>query len=301
MRLLVTGANGQLGWELSRRLISLGAVIALGRDQCDLAQPSRLPDIIRRINPDVIVNAAAYTAVDKAELEEEFAVMVNGKSVGVLAEEARRVGAILVHYSTDYVFDGTKKAPYSEEDMPCPTNAYGRSKLAGETAIQRLAGAYIILRTSWVYAARGRNFVRTILKSTHKCELQIVADQVGAPTWAREIADATAVIIRTIVQEREERRFASGLFNLTASGATSWHGFAQAILELGELNGLICGCNVPLLRPVRSEEYPLSAVRPKNSRLAGEGVRGRFGISLPHWKEALAHCLAEMRPSAQVC
>lgn len=165
---MVTGANGQLGWELSRRLTFLGEVIALGPDQCDPAQPARLPDIIRGLNPDVIVNAAGYTAVDKAEQEEELAFTVNAESVGVLEEDARRTGAILVHYSTDYVFDGKKSAPYSEEDTPCPINVYGRSKLAGETAIREPADAYVILRTTRVYAARSHNFVRTILRLVHE-------------------------------------------------------------------------------------------------------------------------------------
>lgn len=300
MRLLVTGAKGQLGWELSHSLTSLGEVIALGRERCDLAQPERLPDIIRGINPDVIVNAAAYTAVDKAEQEEELALTVNGKSVGVLSQEAHRAGALLVHYSTDYVFDGKKNAPYTEEDVPCPINAYGRSKLAGDTAIRELAGAYVILRTSWIYAGRGHNFVRTILRLAHeRKELQIVADQVGAPTWARDIADATAVIIQAIVRERAEGRFASGLFNLTASGVASRHGFAQAILELVKSNGLFCGNDLPQLHPIRSEDYPLPAARPKNSRLAGDRVRDQFAVSLPDWKQALALCLAEMQSRAQ--
>ncbi|MGD0025509.1 MAG: dTDP-4-dehydrorhamnose reductase [Xanthobacteraceae bacterium] len=296
MRLLVTGANGQVGWELNRRLISLGEVIALGRAQCDLAQPERLPDIVRSIKPDVIVNAAAYTAVDKAEQEEELAFTVNGKSVGALAEEARRAGALLIHYSTDYVFDGNKSAPYSEEDTPCPINAYGRSKLAGERAVPHAADGYIILRTSWIYAARGRNFLQTVLRlAREREELQIVCDQVGAPTWARDIAEATALVVQTAIRERREGRFASGLFHMTASGAASWYDFAAAILEHGNAYGLLSAARRPRLYAITSEQYRLPAARPKNSRLAGDRLRERFGIVLPDWREALPLCLKEIK------
>ncbi len=295
MRLLVMGANGQVGWELSRSLLPLGEVIALDRCQCDLSRPERLPALIRSINPDVIVNAAAYTAVDKAEDEEALAMIVNGTAVGVLAEEARIAGAFLVHYSTDYVFDGTKKAPYTEEDAPNPINAYGRSKLAGETAVRQVAGgAYIILRTSWVYAARGNNFVQTVLRlAREREELRIVGDQVGAPTWGRNIADATALIVRTICRERTEGQFESGLFNLTASGDTSWYGFAETILEqasehLGSRN------EGPKLQSISSVEYPLAAARPRNSRLTSERLLTRFGIVLPNWQRALALCMQDI-------
>jgi dTDP-4-dehydrorhamnose reductase len=293
MRLLLTGASGQIGWELSRSLSPLGEVIALGRDQCDLAHPERLPSVLRGIKPDIIVNAAAYTAVDNAEHEEALALTVNGKSVAVLAEEARRAGALLVHYSTDYVFDGTKNTPYTEADVPCPINAYGRTKLAGDTAVRELGGAYIILRTSWVYAARGHNFMRTVLQLARERErLRIVSDQVGAPTWARDIAEATTVIIQAVACERAEGRFTSGLFNLTASGTTSWHGFAQAILEAAK--GSVCAQGMPRLDPIRSEDYPSAAARPKNSRLTCDRINERFGVSPVGWKHALALCLAEV-------
>jgi len=295
MRLLLTGASGQLGWELSSSLSPLGEVIALGRDQCDLTHPERLPSVLRSIKPDIVVNAAAYTAVDNAEQEEELALTVNGKSVAVLAEETRRAGAVLVHYSTDYVFDGTKNAPYTEADVPCPINAYGRTKLAGDTAVRELGGAYIILRTSWVYGVHGHNFMRTILRLARAREqLPIVCDQVGAPTWARDIAEATTVIIQSVACERAEGRFASSLFNLTASGSTSWHGFAQAILEAAKGSGLLCAQGLPQLDPIRSEDYPSPAARPKNSRLTCDRIKERFGVSLVDWKHALALCLAEV-------
>jgi dTDP-4-dehydrorhamnose reductase len=278
----------------------LGEIIALGRDQCDLAQPERLPAIIRSIKPDVIVNAAAYTAVDKAEQEEALAFTINGRSVAVMAEEAQSAGALLVHYSTDYVFDGQKSEPYTEDDAPCPINAYGWSKLSGEVSIREIGGAYVILRTSWIYAARGQNFVRTILKRAPEGEaLKIVSDQIGAPTWARDVAESTAFIIQAIVRERAENRFVSGLFNLTASGATSWYGFAKSILDLAKRNGLYRN-TLPQLYPICSDEYPLPAARPKNSCLAGDRVRNRFAISVPDWKLGLAHCVAEMQSCTQV-
>jgi dTDP-4-dehydrorhamnose reductase len=296
MRLLVTGANGQVGWELSRCLMPLGNVVALDHRRCDLSQPELLPNLIHSIKPDIIVNAAAYTAVDKAEQEEQLATTVNGTAVGVLAEESRKAGILLVHYSTDYVFDGVKQTPYTEEDAPNPINAYGRSKLAGDVAVRQAGGAYVILRTSWVYARRRQNFVRTILRLAGKGgDLRIVDDQIGAPTWARNIADATALIVRTVCQERAQGQFASGLFNLTASGATSWYGFAKAILEEVTRHALLSAQALPQLKPIPSEAYPLPAARPKNSRLAEDRLSKRFGFELPDWKQGLSLCIEEMK------
>lgn len=301
MRLMVTGANGQVGWELRRSLAALGSVTALDRSQCDLARPERLPDLVRSLRPDVIVNAAAYTAVDDAEREEDLATAVNGAAVGVLAREAARAGALFVHYSTDYVFDGCKATPYTEDDPPCPVNAYGRSKLAGETAVARAGGEWLILRTSWVYGLRGKNFLRTILALLReRDELRVVADQIGAPTWATEIAHATAAVVEAAAHERTEGRFAPGLFHLTAAGATSWHGFATAILAAATRGGLLAGDRVARLSAITSEDYPRPAARPKNSRLAGERLRGRFGVALQGWEEGLRLCLEEMRAGAPV-
>ena len=300
MRLLVTGARGQVGWELSRSLMPLGDVVALDRRQGDFSRPELLPGLIRSIKPDVIVNAAAYTAVDKAEREEKLASTINGTAVGVIAEEARKAGILLVHYSTDYVFDGAKQTPYSEEDAPNPINVYGRSKLAGDAAVRQAGGGYVILRTSWVYAGRGHNFLDTILRlASEREELRIVDDQIGAPTCARDIADATALIIRAICQEQAQGQFASGLFNLTASGATSWHGFAKAILEDATRYALLPAQHLPQLKPIPSEEYPTPAARPKNSRLAGDRISKRFGIALPDWKQGLARCIEEMKTGEQ--
>jgi dTDP-4-dehydrorhamnose reductase len=295
MKLMVTGANGQVGWELRRSLAALGSVTALDRSQCDLAQPSRLPDVVRAVKPDVIVNAAAYTAVDDAEREEALATTVNGTAAGVLAQEAARTGALLVHYSTDYVFDGRKEGRYAEDDPPCPVNAYGRSKLAGEAAVRQAGGSWLVLRTSWVYGVRGRNFLRTMLAlMRERDELRIVSDQTGAPTWAAEIAQATAAVIESAAHERTEGRFSSGLFHLTASGATSWHGFAAAILNGAKRHALLTR-PAPCLVPIASEDYPRPAARPKNSRLATDRLRQRFGVALPEWEEGLSLCLEEMR------
>ena len=296
MRLLITGADGQIGWELRRSILPLGEVIAMGRHACDLSRPQELPRIIRETRPDIVVNAAAYTAVDKAEEEEALATMINGAAVGVIAEEVRKLGALLIHFSTDYVFDGTKAGPYTEDDAQHPINAYGRSKLVGERAIEQCSGDHLILRTSWIYAARGRNFLNTVLRlARERDELRMVADQIGAPTWAREIADATATIARQARQEVEQGHFKSGIFNVTAAGATSWYGFAEAIVAQTKLRaGIESG---PKVLPISSADYPVPAARPKNSRLAGERVRQRFGIALDDWKQGLAGCMAETASS----
>src|SRR5450759_1353122 len=200
----------------------------------------------------------------------------------------------------DYVFDGVKQMPYTEEDAPNPINVYGRSKLAGDTAVRQAGGAYVILRTSWVYAGRRHNFLGTILRlASEREELRIVDDQIGAPTWARNIADATVLIVRVVCQEQAHGQFAFGLFNLTASGATSWHGFAKAILEDATRYALLPVQHLPQLKPIPSEEYPLPAVRPKNSRLAGDRISMRFGIALPDWKQGLALCIEEMKMAEQ--
>jgi len=296
VNLLLTARTGQVGAQLVAALAPLGTVIALEHSKFDLSRPDGLPSIIRGIAPDVIVNAAAYTAVDDAEREEGLATTVNGTAVGVIAEEARRTGALLVHYSTDYVFDGRKDAPYVEDDPPCPINAYGRSKLAGETAIREVGGAHVVLRTSWVYGARCRNFLRTILGLLReRDELRIVADQIGAPTRATEIAETTAAIIAAAGRERLEGRFAPGLFHLTTAGATSWHGFAAQILDSARECGLLPAGRAPRLVAVTTEEYPRPAARPKNSQLAGELLKKRFGLALPPWQEGLSRCLEEIR------
>ena len=234
-RILITGKNGQVGFELQRSMAGQGQVIAVGRDEMDLSNPDSIRRVVRDIVPDLIINAAAYTAVDLAESEPELALAINGVAPGILAEEAKRLGAALIHYSTDYVFDGGKGKPYTEDDAPCPINVYGRTKLAGERAIQAVDAPHLILRTSWVYGARGKNFLLTILRlARERDKLSIVDDQVGAPTWSRAIAAGTKDILGRLGyggpgfgDACAERR---GIYNFSAAGQTSWHGFAAAIL-----------------------------------------------------------------------
>ena len=290
MRLLVIGANGQVGCELRQSLAPLGEVIALDRAACDLARPAEVARILRAATPDIIVNAAAYTAVDRAEQEEELATLINGTAVGEIAQAARQLGALLIHYSTDYVFDGRKDAPYAEDDVPSPISAYGRSKLAGERAIAQCGGRYLIVRTSWIYAARGHNFLKTVLRlAGERDELRIVDDQIGAPTWARDLAAATAIMTRQARQEIARDDFESGLFHVTGSGATSWFVFAQAVVKQAEQSGLLARKSKVV--PIASSEYPVAATRPKNSRLSGARARHRFQIALPEWEQSLAVCM----------
>ncbi len=279
MKILLTGRNGQVGWELVRALAPLGQVVACDRAQLDLAAPDRIADAVRAAKPDVLVNAAAYTAVDQAEREPAAAQVINAAAVAVLAEEAKRAGAMLVHFSTDYVFDGAKETPYVEEDVPNPLNEYGRSKLAGEEAIRETGGPHLILRTSWVYSARGRNFFLTMKRLLRETpEVRVIVDQVGAPTCAAAIADATAAILR--MRDRQP----SGVYHLSASGSTSWHGFATAIARLERSAARVV--------PIPSEAYPSPARRPRNSRLSNEKALREFGVALASWEDGLKAVVA---------
>ena len=275
MNILLIGRNGQVGWELERTLQPLGAVKATDRTMLDLADPGALRKAVQEAKPDLIVNAAAYTAVDKAESEPDVAMQINGVAPGVLAEEVKRLGALLVHYSTDYVFDGSKLSPYREEDAVNPLSVYGRTKLEGEARIQASGCRYLLFRTSWVYAKRGRNFPLAILERARKGEaLRVVGDQVGAPTSAAAIARAT---LACLFQEGQ------GLFHMSASGSTSWYGFARAIVAAKGPQASIT--------EITSSEYPTPARRPRNSRLDCSRLRGTFGLSLPDWREDLAQTL----------
>lgn len=279
MKILLTGRNGQVGWELERSLAPLGEVIATDRAVLDLADPESIRRVVREAMPAVIVNAAAYTGVDRAESEPEAAMRVNGAAPGVLAAEARRLGALLVHYSTDYVFDGAKEAPYAEGDRTNPLNVYGKSKLEGEQAVVASGCRHLILRTAWVYSARGNNFLLTILRrAREQAELRVVNDQIGAPTSAVAIARATAAVLR---QERRQ-----GIFHMSASGKTSWHGFAEAIVARAGLATRIVG--------IRSEDYPTAARRPRNSLLDNARLNAAFGIALEDWRGPLAAVMAEV-------
>jgi dTDP-4-dehydrorhamnose reductase len=232
MKILLFGKNGQVGWELNRAMQPLGEVVALGREDADFSEPESLRELVNKSKPDVIVNAAAYTAVDKAEEEEDLALLINGKAVEVLADEALKLDALLIHFSTDYVFDGGKDSPYSEDDEPGPINVYGRTKLAGEHAIKSSGCDYLIFRTSWVYASRGNNFLLTVLKlAAEREELKVVSDQSGTPTSARLIAETTCLCVSQSMRDKTDGCFSSGLYHLAASGYTSWHGFANEIVK----------------------------------------------------------------------
>ncbi|MEQ1545165.1 dTDP-4-dehydrorhamnose reductase [Methyloglobulus sp.] len=293
MKILLTGATGQVGWELARTLLPLGEVIAVNRTQADLADLTSLIAVIQHHKPDVIVNPAAYTAVDKAETEQALAFLINAEAPGVLAEEAKKIGALLVHYSTDYVFDGTKSTPYTETDSPNPINTYGQSKLAGEQVIQSVAGDYLILRTSWVYAARGNNFLKTILRlAAEREELKIVVDQIGSPTWARLIAETTAHIVRQAMTERRDNSFNSSLYHLTSIGDTSWHSFAEKIVDIVHEQEKIA-LKIRAILPIPTSNYPLPAQRPANSRLATNRLEQQFGLTMPSWDNALRLCMQE--------
>lgn len=294
-RILLLGRDGQVGWELQRSLAPVGAVLALGRAEADLEQLDALGGIVRREAPDLIVNAAAYTAVDKAESEPDLAMTVNAHAVGVLAEEARKIGAVLVHYSTDYVFDGSKPVSYTEEDRPNPLSVYGRTKLEGEHAIQATGCKHLIFRTSWVYAARGRNFVKTILRlAQDRDELKVVADQFGAPTSAELIADTTALCVNTIMQRLERFAEVEGIYHLVASGDTSWHDYAKSIVETATQLGWPLKLVSNSIYPIATSEYPLPAKRPSNSRLATTKLSRVFGIEPPLWHIHLKRVLEEL-------
>ncbi|MES2934278.1 MAG: dTDP-4-dehydrorhamnose reductase [Pseudomonadota bacterium] len=291
MKILVTGKTGQVGYELERSLQGLGQVIALDRAQMDLSNLAQVREVIRSIKPQLIVNPAAYTAVDQAEKEPELAMRINAEAPGVMAEEARTIGAAMIHYSTDYVFDGSKNSPYVETDPTCPINVYGRSKLAGEQAIQAADIPHLILRTSWVYGMRGKNFLLTMLRLAQERDaLRIIGDQHGAPTWCRTIADTTAHIVAQMRRAGEpgevlpaQLKPYSGIYHLTALGHTTWCGFAESILAHSSVP------KKPTLTPIRTEEYPLPAARPLNSRLSCERLRTTF-CDLPVWHEALRLC-----------
>jgi len=289
-RILLTGANGQVGWELRRTLACVGEVVAMDAEDMDLADAGAVRRVVREQAPNIIVNSAAYTAVDTAESEVEKAHAINAVAPGILASEAERLGAMLVHYSTDYVFDGSGAAPWQEGDAPNPLNVYGASKLAGEQAVQSACRRHLIFRTSWVYGGRGANFLLTMRRLIRqRPELKIVADQVGAPTWSRMLAEATAQIVaQQILLTGEDSRSPSwGLYHMSNAGETSWHGFAEAIQELDPPD------QPAHLQPIPSSEYPTPAKRPLNSRLDNERLATTFGLRLPHWRHALKLCLDE--------
>jgi len=295
VKILVTGVGGQVGWELMRACQPLGEVVGVGRAQADLADPEAIRAVVRRERPRVILNPAAYTAVDQAEREEALALRINRDAVAILAEEAMRLGALLVHYSTDYVFDGKLARPYREDDAPHPIGVYGRSKLAGEEALRASACDWLCLRTSWLYAARGRNFLRTILRlAGEREELRVVDDQIGAPTAARLVADASAQIIARTLVERAAGTFASAVLHLSAGGAISWHGFAERVVAAARAQPRAPDMRVRRIVPIASDEYPQAAPRPRNSRLDCGALARRYDLELPRWEAGLALCVEEL-------
>ena len=306
-KILLTGVNGQVGWELRRSLMTLGQVISASREggkgilTLDLLQPDSIRSVIREVQPQLIVNAAAYTAVDRAESEPELAMAVNGIAPGIMAEEAKRCGSSIIHYSTDYVFDGTKGSPYVETDPTNPLNIYGQTKLAGELAIGSVGVPHFIFRTSWVYGLRGQNFLLTMLKlARERSELKVVNDQVGSPTWSVTIAQATAQILAQSVTQstvQGSENFSewiglrSGVYHLTSTGETSWYGFAKLIFEL------TAGSEARLLTsvlPIGSTSYPSPVNRPHYSLLDVSQVERSFGLRLPGWDDALVLAVAPL-------
>ncbi len=294
MKVLLLGKNGQVGWELQRSLVPLGELVSCGRDEADFDNPGSLRALVRKHAPNVIVNAAAYTYVDRAESDIENARRVNTESVAVLAEEANVLDAWLIHYSTDYVFDGRKVGSYSEEDVTSPRSIYGQTKLDGELAIELSGCRYLIFRTSWVYAAKGNNFAKTMLKlAQERDELRVVSDQVGAPTSAELIADVTALILSKFGSD-ELRPNASGIYHLVADGQTSWHGFAQLVISEAQRSGLQVRVQPENVVSISTSEYPLPAARPENSSLSTEKLRKTFGLTLPMWQYHVKRMIAEI-------
>jgi dTDP-4-dehydrorhamnose reductase len=282
-KILVLGPTGQVGWELRHKLACLGEIASVEYPEIDFTKPETLRAAVQSVRPEILVNAAAYTAVDKAEAAPELALAINGAAPGILAEEARKIGALLVHYSTDYVFDGSGKRPWTETDAPAPLNAYGKTKLAGDQAIQTSGCDHLIFRTSWVYGWRGSNFLLTMLKlAKQKKELSIVDDQVGAPTSAECIAQATSDVLAPGGAGIQRR---SGIYNLTSSGETTWFGFTKAILSEAAVR---FGSPLPNLVPILTADYPTPAKRSANSRLSCERLEQTFGVTLPHWEQALS-------------
>ncbi|WP_249582807.1 dTDP-4-dehydrorhamnose reductase [Pseudomonas viridiflava] len=301
MKILLLGKNGQVGWELQRSLAPLGEVIALDRQGgpdglCgDLADLDGLAATVRRLAPDVIVNAGAYTAVDKAETEKELATLINAQAPAVLAREAAALGAWLVHYSTDYVFDGSSDQRWQENAPTGPLSVYGSSKLLGEQAIQASGAKALVLRTSWVYAARGNNFAKTMLRlATERDALNVVADQIGAPTGAELIADVTAQILSKVVGDEGSAALA-GIYHLAAAGETSWHGFARFVLEHAERNGVALKVPSDKVGAIDTAAYPLPAARPRNSRLALDKIETTFQLKMPPWQQGVQRMLDEIQ------
>ena len=295
MKLLLLGKGGQVGWELQRSLAPLGELVALDFDStdfhADFSRPGELADTVLKVRPDVIVNAAAHTAVDKAESEPEFARKLNATSPGVVAEAAQKIGALMVHYSTDYVFDGSGTTPWKEDDATGPLSVYGSTKLEGEQLVARHCARHLIFRTSWVYAARGGNFAKTMLRlAKERDKLTVIDDQFGAPTGAELLADVTAHAIRATLQDPSK----VGLYHAIASGETTWYGYARFVLEMAQQAGVELKAGPDAVEAVPTSAFPTPAKRPHNSRLDTSKLQTTFGLRLPPWQEGVARMLREI-------
>jgi dTDP-4-dehydrorhamnose reductase len=294
MKILLTGKDGQVGFELARALAPLGEVVAVGRADCDLADADALRALVRRVAPDVIVNPAAYTAVDKAEAERDLAYAVNARAPGLLGEEAARIEALVVHYSTDYVFDGADTTPWTEDDTPAPRSVYGSSKLAGERALAEACPHHLILRTSWVLGAHGGNFAKTMLRLAAEREsLTVVDDQFGAPTSAALLADVTAHLVRQYARDGATA-FPFGTYHVAAAGDTSWYDYARFVLDAARAAGSTLKAGPDDVRPVTTAAYPTAAQRPANSRLDTSRFCRTFGLRLPPWQEGVTLVLRQL-------
>ena len=294
MKNLLTGKNGQLGFELQRALAPLGEVVAVGTQDCNLADADALRELVRRVAPDVIVNPAAYTAVDKAESDEATARAVNAAAPAILGEEGAKLGALVLHYSTDYVFDGTKQGAYTETDTPAPQSVYGRTKLDGELGLAAANPRHLILRTSWVVGAHGGNFAKTMLRlAAERDKLTVVADQFGAPTAAALLADLSAHLVREHARARGAG-FPYGTYHVAAGGETSWHGYAQFVIGEALAAGKALKATVETVAPLATEQYPTPAKRPLNSRLDTTRFRTTFDLRLPPWQEGVRHVLRQI-------
>ena len=293
-RILITGVNGQVGFELTRALAPLGEILPIARDQLDLTDDFAITKLLNELQPDVIVNPAAYTAVDKAESDEQTAYTVNAGAPAAMAKWVNDHEALLVHYSTDYVFDGEKPTAYLEEDKVSPQSVYGASKQQGEAAIAAATARYIILRTSWVFGAYGNNFLKTMLRlASERDALSIVNDQIGAPTSAALIADVTAHIVRDYLAFGEEFiEECCGIFHLAAAGETSWYGYAQHVIELAQKSGMVLKIKASDVKGIPSSAYPTPAKRPANSRLDTEKLQSVFDLQLPNWQDGVNHAFA---------
>ena len=295
LKILLLGCGGQVGWELQRALAPLGQVLAHDADTANFTQPHQVAELVRQARPDVVVNAAAHTAVDKAESEPDLARLINATTPGLVAQEAAKLGALMVHYSTDYVFDGSGTAPRDEAAPTAPLSVYGQTKLEGEQAIQASGCRHLIFRTSWVYAARGGNFAKTMLRLAGEREaLKVISDQIGAPTGADLLADVTAHAVRTVCTAPDQGATLQGLYHLVAGGETSWHAYATHVIEWARAQGLPIKVAPGAIEAIPTTAYPTPATRPLNSRLSTKKLCTTFGLTLPHWQQGVTRMLTEI-------